>query len=119
MIAVADFTSVINQVLPEPHAGLLNGIIFGTKASLSRDFLQALITTGTLHIVALSGMNISILVGAMQGTLLRVASRRVTHLLTILLPNRSHHSPKCTPTFLPALLSTLRIVPSQFRSLGQ
>ncbi len=84
-MSVDTFTAVINQLLPEPHAGLLNGIIFGTKATLSRDFLQALITTGTLHIVALSGMNISILVGAMQGTLLRVASRRVTNLLTILL----------------------------------
>jgi len=85
MITVADFSAVVNQVLPEPHAGLLNGIIFGTKASLSKDFLQALITTGTLHIVALSGMNISILVGVMQKTLLRVAPRRVTHLLTMLL----------------------------------
>jgi competence protein ComEC len=55
------FTEIINQVLVEPQAGLLNGILFGTKASLTKDFYQALITTGTVHIVALSGQNITIL----------------------------------------------------------
>lgn len=83
--SVAGFTSVLNQLLPEPHAGLLAGILFGVKASMTSGLYDALVTTGTLHIVALSGMNISILVKLMHRTLLRVASRRVTHLLTIFL----------------------------------
>jgi competence protein ComEC len=85
MITVSTFTSVINQVLPEPHAGLLAGILFGTKATLSQEFLNALTTTGTLHIIALSGMNISILSGISITALLRVVSRRVASLLTILI----------------------------------
>jgi competence protein ComEC len=85
MVTVATFTSVINQVLPEPHAGLLAGILFGTKATLSKDFLDALTTTGTLHIIALSGMNISILAGISTTTLLRVVSRRVASLFTVLI----------------------------------
>ncbi|MCX6794174.1 MAG: ComEC/Rec2 family competence protein [Candidatus Gottesmanbacteria bacterium] len=85
MVTVATFTSVINQILPEPHAGLLAGILFGTKAMLSKDFLEALTITGTLHIIALSGMNISILAGLSTTTLLRFVSRRVASLITVLI----------------------------------
>lgn len=85
MITVSTFTSVINQILPEPHAGLLAGILFGTKATLSKDFIDALTTTGTLHIIALSGMNISILAGLTSATLLRFVSRRIASLLTVLI----------------------------------
>ncbi len=83
-MTVATFTSVINQLLPEPHAGLLNGIIFGTKAAIPRELYDALVTTGTLHIVALSGMNITIIVRVMHAAFLRMVSRRITNLLTIL-----------------------------------
>ncbi len=83
MVTVQTFTSIINQLLPEPHAGLLNGILFGTKAALPRDFYQELVTTGTLHIIALSGMNISILTGLVNLALLRIISRRIASLLTI------------------------------------
>ncbi len=85
MVTVETLTGIIATYLPEPHAGLLSGISFGAKASLSRDLQAALITTGTLHIVALSGMNISIVSGIVSGTLLRFVSRRITSLLTVLL----------------------------------
>lgn len=80
---VGSFTSVINQLLPEPHAGLLAGISFGIKATLSKNLTNDLIKTGTLHIVALSGMNISIVASLVSLTLLRFISRRTTSLLTI------------------------------------
>ncbi len=83
MISVATFTSVLNQLLPEPHAGLLNGILFGTKATLSKNLTDALVTTGTLHIVALSGMNISILASIVDTSLVRVVSRRIASLLSV------------------------------------
>ncbi len=84
-LSVATFVAVINQLLPEPHAGLLSGLLFGTKATLTKDLYQQLITTGTLHIVALSGMNITILASLVSLTLLRVVSRRIASLLTLLL----------------------------------
>ena len=65
--SVSGLTGLINQMLPEPHAGLLAGLLFGTKASLSPDFKDALIKTGTLHIIALSGMNITILMNIVCG----------------------------------------------------
>jgi competence protein ComEC len=85
MVTVATFTSVINQVLPEPHAGLLAGMLFGTRATLSQELIRALTVTGTLHIIALSGMNISILAGLSVMTLLRLVSRRIASLLTVLI----------------------------------
>jgi competence protein ComEC len=85
MISVATFTSVINQLLPEPHAGLLNGILFGTKATLSKELMDALVKTGTLHIVALSGMNITILESLIGSTLLPFIGKRHAAVATILL----------------------------------
>jgi competence protein ComEC len=84
-MTVATFTGVINQLLPEPHAGLLNGILFGTKAAIPKELMDALIATGTLHIVALSGMNITILESLIAKTLGHFFNKRVTSFLTILL----------------------------------
>ncbi len=55
------FTSVINGYLPEPHASLLNGIIFGVPLQSTKFFYQQLKEVGLLHIVVLSGMNITML----------------------------------------------------------
>ena len=68
-----------------PFLARLSGILFGTKASLDPELKNALIRSGTLHIVALSGMNITILSSLTATTLLRVFSRRLTSLLTILI----------------------------------
>ena len=85
MVTVATFTSVINQVLPEPYAGLFDGILFGTKQAVSKDLLDALRTTGTSYLVVLNGMNISILAGLSETTFLRFVSRRIASLLTVLI----------------------------------
>lgn len=55
------FIDVVNQVLPEPQAALLNGILFGVRTAFPKDLYNSLIATGTIHITALSGQNISIL----------------------------------------------------------
>ena len=83
MISVSTFTSVINQLLPEPHAGLLSGILFGTKMSVDPVLKQALVTTGTLHIIALSGMNITILTSIVNISLLWLFPRKIASIATI------------------------------------
>ncbi|OGK62841.1 hypothetical protein A2334_01355 [Candidatus Roizmanbacteria bacterium RIFOXYB2_FULL_38_10] len=60
------FTSVINSYLPEPHASLLNGILFGIPLRSTKILYQQLQVVGLLHLVVLSGMNITIL-GAIVG----------------------------------------------------
>jgi competence protein ComEC len=83
MLTVQTFTSIINQLLPEPHAGLLSGILFGTKMSVDPVLKQALIATGTLHIIALSGMNITILTNMVSVSLLWLFPRKIAVLITI------------------------------------
>ncbi len=82
---VTGLTGIINQLLPEPHAGLLAGLMFGTKTALPSDLYNALIVSGTIHIAALSGMNVSILVRMIDKSLLRVVGKRAAGLLTLLL----------------------------------
>lgn len=80
---IAGFTSIINQLLPEPHAGLLAGLLFGTKASIPRDFYNALVASGTLHIIALSGQNISIMESLIGMILLPLVGKRLASAFTI------------------------------------
>ncbi len=77
------FIAVINQSLPEPQAGLLNGILFGVKAHLDSQLYQALITTGTVHIIALSGQNISILTNVISKLTIPLG-RKKSSLITII-----------------------------------
>jgi len=76
------FLPVINRLLPEPQSSLLNGIIFGYQAHFPEELYQALIDTGTIHIIALSGMNITILV-ALTAKMTLFLGRKISSLLTI------------------------------------
>ncbi len=70
------FVSVLTKNL-SPNAGALaSGLLFGEKAKFSSEFKEAMKRSGTTHIVALSGYNISILVGAL-GLVVAVFSRRI------------------------------------------
>ncbi len=55
------FVTLINSYLPEPHASLLNGILFGIPLRTTTHFYEELKQTGLLHLVVLSGMNITLL----------------------------------------------------------
>lgn len=79
----ADISALIGSYLPEPEAGLLSGMILGTRESLPPELYDALIDTGTLHIVALSGTNVTIMANLTVLTLSPVVGRRIASLLTI------------------------------------
>ena len=81
---VSIFSSVINSYLPEPHASLLNGIIFGLKLSSTPRFYDQLKMVGLLHMVVLSGMNIAIL-GSVIAAVTWFINKRVSALITILI----------------------------------
>ncbi|MEK7141743.1 MAG: ComEC/Rec2 family competence protein [Patescibacteria group bacterium] len=81
---VSTLTTVLGRLLPEPQAGLLAGILFGTRASLSRALTDAFIATGTIHIIALSGQNVSIVTSLVASSLTHIVSRRIASLLTLL-----------------------------------
>jgi len=77
------FISVINQLISEPQASLLNGILFGVKSQMPKELFYALRDTGVLHVIALSGMNISILIDILAKLTLFLG-RRVSIIVTIL-----------------------------------
>ena len=83
MISPSIFTSVINSYLPEPHASLLNGIIFGVNLKTSKEFYQQLKVVGLLHLVVLSGINITLL-SSMISSLTKFLSKRLSTMITIL-----------------------------------
>lgn len=54
---------LINQlrsVLPEPHASYVSGLLFGGSTALSSDLKTDFSRTGTSHILAASGFNVSL-----------------------------------------------------------
>jgi competence protein ComEC len=53
----------IEKSIPEPESSLLKGILLGDKKGLGDELTDVFRRTGLSHIVALSGYNISILVG--------------------------------------------------------
>ncbi|MSU55087.1 MAG: ComEC family competence protein [Candidatus Taylorbacteria bacterium] len=55
------FVENINRVIKQPHSSLLNGLIVGAKQSLGKKLLEDFRTVGVIHIVVLSGYNITII----------------------------------------------------------
>ena len=51
---------VVNRIFPQPAGALLSGELFGEKSALGGDLQTAFRRTGVIHIVVLSGFNISI-----------------------------------------------------------
>lgn len=60
------FMERIESLLPEPHAGLALGLVLGTKRALGKSLEDAFRTAGVIHIVVLSGYNITIVVEAVM-----------------------------------------------------
>ncbi|MFA6355158.1 MAG: ComEC/Rec2 family competence protein [Candidatus Paceibacterota bacterium] len=56
----ASFMENINNVIPMPESDLANGLILGARGGFDVDTKQEFIDTGTIHIIALSGYNVSI-----------------------------------------------------------
>lgn len=53
----------IYRMYPDPESSLLAGILLGVDTGLTSELQQAFKNTGTAHIIAISGFNISIIAG--------------------------------------------------------
>ena len=58
---------VVRRIFPDPEGALLAGILLGEDNGLPAPLRQAYNDTGTAHIIAISGFNISILSGLIAG----------------------------------------------------
>ena len=54
------FMEKINYAIPDPENLLMGGLILGEKSSFDQALRQSFVDTGTIHIVALSGYNVTI-----------------------------------------------------------
>ena len=55
-----------HKVLPAKEADLLAGLDLGEKSSIDKNFRNDLVTTGTIHMIALSGYNVTIIANGMR-----------------------------------------------------
>ncbi|PKN86296.1 MAG: hypothetical protein CVU46_08230 [Chloroflexi bacterium HGW-Chloroflexi-8] len=74
----------INQFLPQPEAGLLAGVLLGIENDIPYDLEKAFQDTGTAHIIAISGFNMTLLAGLVLGGFRKSLSIWWAGLLSIL-----------------------------------
>jgi len=72
-----------NKILAPAPAALLAGLTFGERGNLSNNFKQAMSLSGTTHLTALSGQNITLIVAALAAILGLIFSPGLTFLVTI------------------------------------
>ncbi len=58
--------NTLEKIIPPPQSSLLGGLLLGTKQSLGKDLEQRFIDTGLIHIVVLSGYNVTIVAEAIM-----------------------------------------------------
>lgn len=56
-----NFLAGISRVLPEPHASFLGGLVIGAKKNIPEDLREDFKKTGAIHLVTLSGYNVTII----------------------------------------------------------
>jgi competence protein ComEC len=72
----ADLARPLRVLVPEPESGILLGIVLGERASVSADLAYAFAVSGTTHLLAISGFNMT-LVGTAVALALRGRARPV------------------------------------------
>jgi len=70
--------------LPEPHGALVSGIVLGSKEGVTGEFREALIKSGTIHVVVASGMNVTMLGKFIMATLVGFINRRSAVVFSII-----------------------------------
>lgn len=76
------FVDKIEKLLPGTKSALLSGILLGVDSSLPYDLNGALKRTSTIHIVVVSGQNLTLLIGFLLG-LTKFFGRKKTVLLSL------------------------------------
>jgi competence protein ComEC len=68
--------ALIKHVFPEPESGLMAGFVLGVSPTFSPTMTQIVQHTGTMHILAASGYNVSLVIGLCLPFLVRLFGRR-------------------------------------------
>lgn len=81
----ASFLQGLRSAFPEPQGSLARGLILGNDFGFSRGLMDSFIATGTAHIVAVSGWNVTMIVNGMLFVLIFLGIARARALAIMLL----------------------------------
>ncbi len=63
------YTAALDASLPAPHAAVLLGVVLGIRQGIPPELQQALIATGLIHLLVLSGLKVAVFARIVQGAL--------------------------------------------------
>ena len=73
----------LRRLVPEPESGILLGVALGDRASISADLAYAFARSGTSHLLAISGFNMTLVAAAVGAALRGRAGPHVRAVLTV------------------------------------
>ena len=74
---------LFHTTLSQPEASLLIGIVFGISETMPKEFSSVLQQSGVLHVIAASGMNVTIIGSFLAGLFGRIFRRQYALVMTI------------------------------------
>lgn len=74
----AHYTAAVEAALPSPHAAVLLGVVLGVRQGIPPELQQALIATGLIHLLVLSGLKVAVFARIVQGALRPILGRFAT-----------------------------------------
>ncbi len=69
------YAGAVDRVLPPPHASLLLGVVLGVRQGIPPDLQKALVATGLVHLLVLSGLKVAVFARLAQAVLRPVLGR--------------------------------------------
>src|SRR5258708_21129164 len=72
-----------SRLLPSPQSALLTGILLGVDNDISPEISNAFSQTGTSHIIAISGSNITIVAGLVLAIFWALTPKRIFPLILL------------------------------------
>ena len=89
ILAVSSFVrqsvaDLFNKTLPPDLSSLMLGIVFGIKGPMSKEFVDNLRLSGVMHVIAASGMNITMVAGFLSSIFMLFLKRQTALLASIL-----------------------------------
>ncbi|MBI2049701.1 ComEC/Rec2 family competence protein [Candidatus Roizmanbacteria bacterium] len=75
--------AMFSKSLPNPSSSLLLGIVFGIKEPMPKDFKDNLRTSGVLHVIAASGMNVTLIGGFISSFFAYFLKRQLALVISI------------------------------------
>ena len=72
------YSGAVDRLLPPPHASVLLGVVLGVRQGIPPDLQKALVATGLVHLLVLSGLKVAVFARIAQAALRPLLGRHST-----------------------------------------